>query len=387
MTNPQKTPRELTSATRKIVDLYLHYGDMQQVALRTGQPYDTIRRRILRARKIDPSIPSPLHVRSDDRYPIHDGKSILYKNPDPNDPVQLVWSKGATPKKHELSADQVVEKVEKALSGFRPPKLLVPRTKGEPRLLGIWPLADLHMSMRAWGAETGFENWDTKLATQAYQEGLSEVTSMTPKVKRGVVLVAGDLSHADNYQNQTTNPNTNHLCDVDGRYPLMLEASTDIVLFAVSRALERAEVVEVVVLPGNHDGATAVAVRYAISLYYRNDKRVKVNTSPSRYWWYEWGKCMFGATHGDKQRYKTLGQYMAAAKPEMWGRTKFRHCFTGHYHAKLVEDFPGVRVEILPCPAPSDSWTAEMGYLATRAFETKVYHKDRGLRHTPTVIL
>jgi len=354
---------------QEALDAVEKYGTISAAAKVLGIPRTTLRDRIYRAKQ--------------GFCPIIPGKSILYNAETGSE--KLIWATGKG--MQGPTVEEITDSVTAALRDFKPPKLLKQTVAGDKDLLGIWPLADLHMGMRAWGLETGGPDWDIGIATQAYQEGLDEVTAMTPKLKVGVVLVAGDLAHADNYHQTTTNPATHHIVDVDGRYPKMLEASVEIVMYAAMRALERCERIEVVILPGNHDGATAVAVRLVVAALFEGDKRVNVSKSPSRYWWYEWGKCMFACTHGDKNNIRRLPGYMADQMCEMWGRTKYRYAFTGHFHKKLIEEHPGVRVEILPTPVAPDSFSSDYGFKAPRMFETKVYHKERGLRHTPTVIL
>ena len=357
----------LNYSTDEIREAVAEHGSMSAAAKALSMNYDALQRRM---------------KRSEDKYPLVPGKSVLYSA---DGKEKLVWSKGGKP--GSITLEQIEEAMAGVLANFKPPKPLPVKTTGDKDLLAIWPLADLHMGMRAYGKETGGPDWDIPIATGAYQQGITEITDMTPKVKRGIVLVAGDLAHADNHFQQTSNPATHHIVDVDGRYPKMLEASVDIVAYTVARALTKAEIVEVVVLPGNHDGDTAVAVRLILAAMYLKDKRVIVNKSPSRYWWYEWGKCMFACTHGDKNNIRRLPDYMADHMHEMWGRCKFRYAFTGHLHTKLVEQRAGVRVEILPTPVAPDSFASDYGYSSPRIFETKVYHKDRGLRCTPTVIL
>lgn len=318
-----------------------------------------------------------------DPWPAIPGKSIMYG---PDGETKLVWSKGGKPT--DITIQDVEEAFERALQkGVKKAPAIKPATNVNDDLLGIWPLADLHVGMRAWGAETGGPDWDIGIATAAYQEGLTEITAMTPKVKHGVVLVAGDLTHADTLDYKTTNPATHHVVDCDGRYQKMVEASVEIVEYAIQCAGQKAETVDVVVLPGNHDGLTAINVKLILAAKFENSKQISVNKSPSRYWWYEWGRCMFACTHGDKNNIKRLPGYMADHMHEMWGRCKHRYAFTGHLHQKLVEQCAGVRVEILPTPVAPDSFSSEYGYSSPRMFETKVYHKDRGLRCTPSVIL
>jgi hypothetical protein len=359
-------PSYSTDEIRAAVD---EHGTMRAAAKAIGMSYDALQKRLARA---------------EDRFPSIPGKSILYDAE--SGAEKLVWAKGGKPS--EITLEQITDAMSAVLKGYKPSKPAATKVAGNKDLLGIWPLADLHIGMRSWGEEQpGGLDWDIGIATEAYQEGLTEITEMTPKCKKGIVLVAGDLAHADNYQYQTGTPGTNHVVDCDGRYPKMVEASVNIVLFAKDRALERCETVEIVVLPGNHDVATAVAVRMILAAMFRGDKRVTVNTSPSRYWWYEWGSCMFACTHGDRNNIKRLPDYMADVMHEMWGRCKHRYAFTGHLHQKLVEQRAGVRIEILPTPVAPDSFATDFGYSAPRMFETKVYHRDRGLRCTPTVIL
>ena len=360
-------------STDEIRQAVFEHGSMKAAARVLGMEYDAVQKRMAR---------NP----HDDQFPIRKGKSILYDAETGEE--KLVWTKG--PNTKGPSVDDVVAAVEGVLSRYKPPPRIAPKelVKGTKDLMAVWPLADLHMGMRAWGKEiNGGIDWDIGIATEAYQVGLTEITEMTPKVKRGLVLVLGDLAHADSYEYQTSTPGTNHVLDCDGRYPHMVEASVNIVAYTIERALERAEKVEVVVLPGNHDATTAVAVRLVLAALFKDDKRVSVSKSPSRYYWGEWGLCMFAATHGDKAKIRSLPGYMAQIQAEMWGRTKFRYAFTGHLHRKLVEAHAGVRVEILPTPCAPDSYASDYGYVAERAFETKVYHRDRGLRCTPNVIL
>lgn len=348
--------------TEKIVESYKLTGSYQRTAQDLGMEYDAVRKRL---KRLDP-------------YPIVPGKSVNY---DADGVVKSVWATGK--RMGGVSAEDVAEAVNDALRGFKPPKARKPTFKGEKGLLGLWSLADLHMGMRAWGKETGGPDWDIKIAEKAYQEGLREVTDRTPKVEKAIVLSIGDLAHADNFHQTTTNPGTHHVVDVDGRYPMQYRAAVDMVLFTVEMALTRAETVEVVLLPGNHDGALTVGARIAIELNYKDHKNVTVCTSPNPFWWSTWGKCMFGATHGDKATTVKLPGLMAATKPVMWGATKHRFAFTGHLHRKEVKEFPGVTVEVLPCPAPPDSYASGMGFLSSRAFEVKVFHKDKGLFLTP----
>lgn len=313
---------------------------------------------------------------ADDPFPIIPGKSVLYDAQSGEE--KLIWATGkgvGAP-----TAEEVASQVREALDKYKPPKALKTAVKGDRDLLCVWPLPDLHVGMRAWGKETGGPDWDLTIANKVYRRTLSELAVLTPKSQKAVMIVLGDLMHSDNYQYKTTNPATNHIVDQDGRYPKVLVAATDLCIYSADVALQRADQLEIVVLPGNHDGQSAIAISLALEMYFKNNKRVKVHMTPGKHWFHEFGRVMLAATHGDKCKPKDMPGLMAAVQPEMWGRTKHRIVFTGHLHHEEVKAYPGCKVETLAAPCPPDSWTAEMGFHSARHMQTRVFHREKGER-------
>jgi len=344
-------------------------GNMAAAARKLGLAASTVKSRIASHPPIDP-------------YPIVPGKSVNYSG---NGAINSVWATGKN--MGRVTPEQIISGITDALLDYKPPAPLKTALKGNVSLLGLLPLADLHMGMRAWNRETKGIDWDTTIATKKYRRGIDSLVSRMPRCKKTVVLVAGDLCHADNYHQSTTNPDSHHIVDVDGRYPKIFRASTDIVLFSVDRALETADEVEVVCLPGNHDAATMAGVSYCLEMRHLNNKRVTVTNSDCPHWFSEWGINMLACTHGDKLKMKTMGAYMADQGSEIWGRTKARYGFLGHLHSKTVQSGPGVQLEILPTPCAPDSYASSHGFSAMRMFQVMVYDKKTGLRDTITELL
>src|SRR5580704_770042 len=84
------------------------------------------------------------------------------------------------------------------------------------KLLTLYPVADEHLGLLAWGAETG-ESWDVKIAKRAIMRCMSQLVSETPPSALAVLLDLGDGMHANDQRNVT--PASGHQLDVDGRYP------------------------------------------------------------------------------------------------------------------------------------------------------------------------
>ena len=347
-------------STDEVLNTYFATRDYRETADLLGLSYEAVRKRV--KRNLPPG--ATTHIKN--------GAIVQQWLRSPKTPIQR---------------EDIIDGVRDALNDYKPPAPLKTALKGNKDLLGLLPLADLHMGMRAWNRETGGVDWDISIATKCYQAGIDSMASRMPKCKKIVVLLAGDLAHTDNFHQGTTNPNTHHIVDVDGRYPKVVRSAAHIAYHAIDRSLETADEVEVVCLPGNHDCATMAGVSESICQRYRNQRRVTVTNSDCPHWFAEWGVNMFAATHGDKLKQRRMGQYMADQAAEIWGRTKFRFGFLGHLHSKTITSEPGVQLEILPTPCAPDSFSSSHGYSSMRQFQAMWYCKKRGLRNTITELL
>jgi hypothetical protein len=307
------------------------------------------------------------------------GTSTLY---DAEGNERLTWVKTAT---EAPSAEEVATQCRYALDSYKPPKALkTPLKATETELATVYPFADLHVGLRSWAKETG-HNYDLQIAQDTLEPTITRLIGCAPQADQAVILGLGDLLHADNYESMTTKGTPQ---DVDGRYPKTLYAATHFILYSTDLALQKHRNVLIVILPGNHDETAAVAIRLALALHYRDHDRVTVCEDAGRFWWWEWGQVLLGATHGDKAKMRELALVMAARNPEAWGRTKFRHCLTGHIHHESVREDHGVRVESFASPAAPDSFHAAYGYDSARSMQAITYHKTNGeiMRHKVNIV-
>lgn len=239
----------------------------------------------------------------------------------------------------------------------------------------IYPLADWHVGLLAWRRETG-EDWDLTIAQRTITEAMDRLILSSPPSDTAVVLGLGDLLHSDGYENTTTK--SKNMLDVDGRWPKVLRAATDVLIHTIELARIRHRNVIVRILPGNHDEESAIAVTLALSLYYAGAVGVTVDDDPSRFWWWSFGNSLLGATHGDKAKMKELPLLMAARNPGPWGTSKYRHIYTGHIHTQTAIEQAGVVVESFRTPAAPDSWHHSMGYGAGRSVTSITFNKTDG---------
>ena len=353
-----RKPRDLTSDTERVLEHFQQTGNYRQTAEALGMRYDAVRKRVKR-NGVEPVLP----VR---------GQTSTLVDKDGNTIVQ--WIKGG---REALSVEEAAKTVRDVLEGYKPPAALktAPRGKCDKDLLTLVPLADLHLGLLSWHRETGTD-WDLSIAKGVLNGCVNDLISCVPSSSEIVLLGLGDLLHADNYLNRTSR--AGNALDVDGRYPKILEAATDLILHCVDCCRGKAANVRIRILPGNHDDVSSIAVSHALALHYRNSKNISVDTDYGRFWYYQWGDCLLGATHGDQAKMRDFSGICATQVPELWGATKHRRLFTGHFHQETRFEKHGAIVECLQSPTAPDAWTVGMGFGGGRSMQAITYHKTKG---------
>lgn len=243
-------------------------------------------------------------------------------------------------------------------------------------LLTHYAIGDHHLGQLSWGLETGGENYDVKISEQLLADATGYLVASAPPSEEAIVGFLGDFTHTDGYAPMT--PHGGHLLDADVRFPKIAAAASRAMRNTIDLALTKHKRVRVVITAGNHDPVSTIWLRIAMAAVYENEPRVIVDGSPSKFGYYEWGRCLFGWTHGDRLKIANLPAVMATDQPEAWGRTLHRFWYTGHVHHDQVKDLVGAKVESLRVLAPNDAYAAKGGYRTPRDMKAIVYHREFG---------
>jgi hypothetical protein len=254
-------------------------------------------------------------------------------------------------------------------------------------LLTVYPIGDFHAGLYSWAAETG-EDWDLDIAERTLRSTMADLVSSAPAAETGLVLSLGDFFHMDDSNNRT--PASGHALDVDTRRAKVLQVGVKLLIDCVEMALAKHTKVIVRCLAGNHDPATTPALNIALWAFFHNNPRVEVDCSPSKFFYYQFGKVMLAPTHGDQCKPSDMPGVMAATKPRMWGESVFRYCYTGHVHhrAQICKEINGVVCESFQVLPPADAWHAGMGYGAGRSMMAITHHREFGekLRNVVSIV-
>lgn len=357
----------MTPSQREAWELYQQLGSYSAVAKALGKHRKTVTQLVEKAQKYvsaDEGIKDAMvGTKLSDIGNVHSGwlktdeASIYFRLPQPD------------------HVKTTIEDIKEAFSDIPPcPVLPVPEERCDG-LMTVYPIFDAHIGMKSWGDETG-EDYDTSAAYDRITGAMGQCIASTPASERAVIIVGGDLLHANDQTNAT--PQSKHTLDVDTRHVKTMDVAIKTLAAAIELAAQKHDEVDVAVIPGNHDRDAYIGVMFALGERYRNVSSINVQREAGEFFVTDWGKVMLAAHHGDKAKAERLVMHMADEWPDLWGRTRFRYYFTGHLHHLKQLDVGGVQVEQVRAVAPRDAYAASHAYSARSEMQAITYCKDRG---------
>ncbi len=228
-------------------------------------------------------------------------------------------------------------------------------------------LGDMHVGMLAWGEETGYDDYDIKLARERAMDCTHELLGGTTPCEVAYIADVGDYHHTDNKQGITQRGG--NVLDTDTRYARMCQAAFDLACLIIDANLLRHGRVVWQYVPGNHNDLTSWWNSRLLDKHYANEPRVTVNVhSRSRVYW-KYGVNIFGLTHGDKVKQSKLPTLMAQEHPDYIADAagyQRRVYMTGHRHHQETVNLDGVIIETFETVAPPDSWHSEHGWVGAK---------------------
>lgn len=298
------------------------------------------------------------------------GVSTLYDG-DGNIRGQWVKTKADENERYQMLLD-AMSTIAHKWEGLAEPSVAPSYTDDD--LLAVYPMGDPHVGLMSWSPETG-NDFDLKIAEQNLYGAVDHLVGLAPRAKHALVINLGDFYHSDSKGNMTTKGTR---VDVDGRWPKVLAVGIRIMRRIIDRALDKHEHVTVINEIGNHDDHSSIMLGLALEQFYEREPRVTIDTSPSKFHWYRFGKVLIGTTHTDTVKPDKLGAIMACDRAQDWGETLHRYWYTGHVHHDVVKELPGCIVESFRTLAAGDAWHTGQGYRSGRDMKLDVLHRKFG---------
>lgn len=242
-------------------------------------------------------------------------------------------------------------------------------------ILVKYPIGDAHIGLLTWKEEVG-ASFGLEEAKSMYLGAMEMLVKSSPNSHTALIIDLGDYTHNDDQTNRTKGHG--HQLDVDGRFGKIFDTAVFIAENLISIALTKHENVIYRVTSGNHNPTASIAIGAVLEALYRNEPRVKIERSPSLFWWYQFGKTLHFSTHGHTVKKDSLPEIMAHDCKEIFSETDYRYIDVGHFHHKQVVESRIATIEVHNSMAAGDSYNFGSGYRSQRVMKSITYHKEHG---------
>ena len=258
--------------------------------------------------------------------------------------------------------------------------VIIRKPKTFSNLASVFNITDHHFGKLAWGLETGFANYDVKIATEVFWRAFNALLERTLLfgVPEEIWFVVGnDLFNADDTQGRTT---AGTQVESDVRYEKTHTTVRSLLIDAIEILRGHTKRVKVIVMPGNHDNHATWCLGDSLECYFHKYSDVEVDNRPCPRKYHAYGIMAAMITHGNKGRRSDYPLVFAAEQPAMWSAAKHREVLTGHLHYDEVTEYHGVKVRIMPALCPPDAWHSENGFVGNlRSSQALIYEREQGL--------
>lgn len=238
----------------------------------------------------------------------------------------------------------------------------------------VYPIGDMHVGEYVWARECG-KSWDLEIAEKVHCGAVKSLVGHAPASETATIIDLGDAQH---FQGDPVTPTHGHILDADGRYAKVIHVSAKIMRQCIESALEKHKHVRVICVPGNHNPHGALWMSLALSFMYEKEPRVTIDTEPTLFRYFEFGKVLIGTHHGHSCKPDKLPAVMAADQAKAWGRTEHRAWYIGHVHHSSVKEYPGCTVESFNALVPGDSYATAGGWRSKDSMKAIALHKEHG---------
>jgi hypothetical protein len=227
--------------------------------------------------------------------------------------------------------------------------------------VGILSIQDLHFGKEGnQDIITHFKSAVTNLVQRAY---------MSHRLNKIIYVIGGDVLNMDNFNGSTT---SGTIVDNFQRAQESYTEAFGALYWSVNYIKQFCDTLHVVYLPGNHDRLSSYHLAHALSKCFDpEDFSIYFDIEYAERKVVVYGHNFFAFEHGDVSK-KNTGLVYATEFPLSWGRTKYRTCYTGHFHSKKTVEFVtenehnGFAIKHLPSLCSTDYWHYHNKYTGSK---------------------
>jgi len=201
-------------------------------------------------------------------------------------------------------------------------------------------------------------------------------------VEKVVFPIGNDFYNDDNHGFTTSGTPQDVFPDWSNSFTLGLNA----IRWCVDYSLSKGVKIDLITVYSNHDQNKLWYLSKCLELIYEGNDNVNLDFQRIQFKFYEYGKCMLAFSHGNTGKTNDFHNIMASLQPEMWGRTKHRSMWLGHFHSSKQykylnhEDRRGVELHYMRAMSNTDTWHYSNGYVGIpKSCTAHIIDKEKGI--------
>jgi len=275
-----------------------------------------------------------------------------------------------------------LENLIEGLKGYKFKSVEVPKLVTSNKI-GLINIFDAHLSKMSI-AETTNHNASIENNVRVFREAFAYLFNkcFDDKVERIVFPIGNDFYNDDVHGFTTSGTPQDVFPDWSNSFTLGLNT----IRWCVDYSLSKGVKIDLITVYSNHDRDKLWYLSKCLELIYEGNKNVTLDFQRIHFKFYEYGKCMLAFSHGDKAKTNDFHNIMASLQPEMWGRTKHRSMWLGHFHSSKQykylnhEDRRGVELHYMRAMSNPDTWHYSNGYVGIpKSCTAHIIDKEKGI--------
>ena len=296
------------------------------------------------------------------------------------DGVQELYSSKIVAKpRTEISLEEIKEFYNDLVNTYHTP--IVKRYEKKNGLLLEVPIMDLHLGKYS-TSDIVKDNYNMEIAKKCFNEVIDKCISRLKgqTVEKIIFPIGNDFFHYDNVNSTTTGGTPQ---DTDLKHQRLFKYGVLLLVDGITKlSTELKAPIELFCINGNHDFMTSYHALMALWCYFHNNENVEVNLEASPRDYIQYGKCLIGFAHGDKEK-KRIEKIMQVEAAEKWGSTIYREFHLGHLHSEHVDEDGGIIIRNLSSVTGTDAWHHDSGFVGSiRKCTCFLWDKEEGLDST-----
>lgn len=297
---------------------------------------------------------------------------------------ELYSSKIVVKPRTDISLEEIRDFYEELVNTYSSP--IVKKYENKSGLMFELPIVDLHLGKLS-TPDIVKDEYNTQIARNCFNKVIDTCISRLKgtNIEKIIFPIGNDFFHYDVAASTTTSGTPQ---DTDVKHQTLFKNGVLLLIDGINKLSKELKApIEVFCVQGNHDFLSSYHALMSLWCYFHNNENVIIDlgTSPRKY--IQFGKCLVGFAHGDKEK-KRIEKIMQVEAAKMWGDSVYRELHLGHLHSEQVTEDGGIIIRNLSSVTGTDAWHHNSGYVgAIRKCTCFLWDKENGLDSTFNVVI